>query len=205
MTPAARVQAAIELLDLVIKAARHRGASADRIVAEWFRARRFAGSKDRRAVRDLLYRAIRACGPVPDSGRMAMLRLAQEDPSLLPLFDGSRHGPQPLHEGERAAAGGCAPAWLEERLAASDITGDELAALLGRAPLDVRINTLRGTAPELPEAGERTQARHGLRYPSGTQVKQWDAFRNGAIEVQDTASQLACEALAAGPGEAVID
>ena len=52
MTPAARVQAAIEILDLVITAARNNGAPADRIVSDWFRTRRFAGSKDRRAVRE---------------------------------------------------------------------------------------------------------------------------------------------------------
>ena len=46
MTPAARVQSAIEILDEVIASARRGGASADRIAAEWFRAHRFAGSKD---------------------------------------------------------------------------------------------------------------------------------------------------------------
>lgn len=205
MTPAARVQAAIELLDLVIAAARSRGSPADRIVAEWFKTRRYAGSKDRRAVRDLLFRAIRACGPLPASGRAAMLRLAESDETLLTLFDGSRHGPAPVSEGEQAAAGGYAPGWLERRLADSDIAGAELAALLDRAPLDLRINTLREPEPDLPEAGTPTQARLALRYPGGTQVEQWDAFRQGAIEVQDTASQLACEILDARPGEQVID
>ena len=69
MTPAARVQAAIELVDAVIDAARSDGAPADRLIANYFRTRRYAGSKDRRAVRELVYRAIRACGPVPASGR----------------------------------------------------------------------------------------------------------------------------------------
>ncbi|MEE4207155.1 MAG: RsmB/NOP family class I SAM-dependent RNA methyltransferase, partial [Erythrobacter sp.] len=64
MTPAARVQAAIEVLDLVIEAAKGEGAPADRILADYFRARRYAGSKDRRAVRELVYRAVRLCGPV---------------------------------------------------------------------------------------------------------------------------------------------
>ena len=58
MTPAARVQAAIELLDTVITSARSKGAPADRIIAEYFRTRRYAGSKDRRAVRDLVYQAM---------------------------------------------------------------------------------------------------------------------------------------------------
>ena len=85
MTPAARVQSAIELLDSVIGAARSQGAPADRILSEWFKANRFAGSKDRRAIRELVFSAIRACGPVPESGRAAMLRLAEGDPALAGL------------------------------------------------------------------------------------------------------------------------
>ena len=54
MTPLARIQAGIEILDLIIAAAQTGGASADRIVAEWFRTRRCAGSKDRRAGRELV-------------------------------------------------------------------------------------------------------------------------------------------------------
>ena len=96
MTPAARVQTAIELLDRIVEAARAKAAPADRILAEWFRSNRFAGSKDRRAIRELVYAAIRACGPVPATGRAAMLRLAQDDPAIAPLFDGSHYGPAPL-------------------------------------------------------------------------------------------------------------
>lgn len=205
MTPAARLQAAIELLDLIIAAAREEGPAADRIIAEWFRQRRYAGSADRRAVRELVYRAIRACGPVPESGRAAALRLAETDAALPALFDGSRHAPPPLGESDRPARGGIAPEWLEQVLAASDIAGAEALALLDRAPLDIRINSLKAGQAILPEQGTPTVARHGLRFPSGTAVEQWDAWRNGAIEVQDTASQLVCEAVAARPGETVID
>ena len=60
MTPAARVQTSIELLDAIIQSARVKGAPADRILAEWFRGNRFAGSKDRRAIRELVFSAIRA-------------------------------------------------------------------------------------------------------------------------------------------------
>lgn len=69
MTPAARVQAAIELLDQIIDAAKSKGAPADRLIANYFKQRRYAGSKDRRAVRELVYAAVRACGPIPVSGR----------------------------------------------------------------------------------------------------------------------------------------
>jgi 16S rRNA (cytosine967-C5)-methyltransferase len=205
MTPAARVQAAIEVLDRVIAAARSNGAPADRIVAEWFKARRFAGSGDRRAVRDLVFRAIRLCGEVPASGRAAMLLLAREDDALAGLFDGSRHAPAPIDLGEPVAAAGVAPGWLITALAKSGVAGEEAAALLDRAPLDVRVNTLRAGRAELPPGGERTVAANGWRYPHGTRIEDTPAWAEGMIEVQDTGSQLACEAVAARPGESVID
>lgn len=205
MTPAARVQAAIEVLDLVIAAARANGAPADRIVGDWFRSRRFAGSKDRRAVRELVFGAIRACGEVPESGRAAMLLLARGDPAIESLFDGSRHGPAPIVAGEPVASGGVAPGWLVDAFASSGIDGPEASALLGRAPLDVRLNTLRVALAEMPEGGERTVAAHGWRYPPGTPIEDSAAWLAGMIEVQDTGSQLACEAVGARSGESVID
>ncbi len=207
MTPAARVQAAIELLDAIITAARSNGPPADRLIAEGFRLRRYAGSKDRRAVRELVYRAIRACGPVPPSGRAAMLRLAEQDAVLASLFDGSPYGPSAIDPGEVAAEGGIAPPWLAERLAASGTTGEEAAALLARAPLDLRVNTLKAAREglELPVPAELLAAPNGLRLPEGSQVEQWDAYARGLVEVQDCGSQLACLAAAAQPGETVID
>ena len=207
MTPAARVQAAIELLDGVIAAAAAQGAPADRLIADYFRARRYAGSKDRRAVRELVYDAIRACGPVPASGRAAMLRLAATDPDMLALFDGSPHGPPAVGESEQAAEGDLAPAWLTKALKGSWIAGAEAEALLGRAPLDIRVNALKAdrATVELPMPAEPLAAPHGLRLPAGTPVDQWDAYRDGAIEVQDHGSQLACLAVGAKPGETVID
>jgi 16S rRNA (cytosine967-C5)-methyltransferase len=207
MTPAARVEAAIGLLDGVIASALAKGPPADRILADWFKANRFAGSKDRRAIRELVYRAIRACGPIPHSGRAAMLRLAEEDPSLLLLFDGSNYGPAAIEDGELVAEGGIAPSWLAERLAQSDIAGPEALALLDRAPLDIRVNSLKADREslELPEAGELLPTAQGVRLPFGTQVEQWPEYAEGLIEVQDCGSQLACAAVGARPGETVID
>lgn len=207
MTPQARVQAGIEILDLVIAAAQGGGASADRITADWFRTRRFAGSKDRRAVRELVFGAIRACGEVPASGRAAMLRLGELEPAILPLFDGQGHGPAPIGPGEPVATGGVAPAWLEAALDKSGIVGTAAEALLGRAPLDLRVNTLKADREtiSLPEPGELLAAPQGLRFPAGTPVEQWDAYSQGLIEVQDGGSQIACLAAQAQPGETVID
>lgn len=209
MTPSARVQAAIDLLDAVIVAARGQGASADRIAAEWFRARRYVGSKDRRAIRELVWSAIRACGPVPVSGRAAMLRLAADDVALTALFDGSNYGPAPILAGEPVAEGGIAPSWLVDRLAAAGLDAQDQASLLGRAPLDIRANTLKTTRDELcarlPVEAEPAIAPHALRLPSGSAAETWPEFSEGMFEVQDAGSQLTCMALGVQPGEAVVD
>jgi 16S rRNA (cytosine967-C5)-methyltransferase len=207
MIPAARVQAAIELLDAIIPAARSKGAPADRIIADYFRARRYAGSKDRRAVRDLVYQAIRLCGPVPANGRAAMLAVAGQDPAIAALFDGSPHGPAPRAEGEAAASTGLAPKWLAAGLRASGLGGREIAALLGRAPLDIRVNALKADRAglNLPEAGEPLASAQGLRFPPGTPVEQWEAYEQGLVEIQDLGSQLIVEALPVTPGDTIID
>lgn len=205
MTPPARVQAAIEILDIVIAAVRSNGAPADRIVAEWFKTRRFAGSGDRRAVRDLVFRAVRACGEVPANGRAAMLLLAKQDEALARLFDGSTHAPAEIAPDEPIATAGIAPAWLVVALAQSGVSAIEASSLLDRAPLDVRVNSLRAGRADLPPGGERTLAPDGWRYPHGTRIEDTAAWRDGMLEVQDTGSQLACEAVDARPGESIID
>ncbi len=116
MTPAARLQAAIEVLDEVIAAARDNGPPADTIVTHYFKQRRYAGSKDRRAVRELVFRAVRRTAERPKSGRSAALGLAEDEPELLTLF-GQPRGPEPLNDptkqqrrlmSQTGSAGGCA-------------------------------------------------------------------------------------------------
>lgn len=207
MTPAARVQSAIVILDAIIDAARSNSAPADRIMADWAKANRYAGSKDRRAVRELVYGAIRDCGPIPATGRAAMLRHFGEDTALRALFDGSNYGPAAIDRAEPVAKGGVAVDWLANLLAKSGISREEGESLLERAPLDIRVNALRADREtiELPEAGETLAAPHALRFATGTQVEQWPAYREGRIEVQDHGSQWACAAVKAQPGETIID
>ncbi len=207
MTPAARIQASIELLDQIIDAAKSEGAPADRLITAYFKQRRYAGSKDRRAVRELVYRAIRVCSEMPENGRAAMLALGEDDAGIVDLFDGEGHGPQPIGQGEKAARRGTAPAWLTQALEASSIFAETQGAMLGRAALDCRVNALKAHRDtlELPEAGEPLAAPNALRFDAGTQVEQWDAYKDGLIEVQDHGSQLACMAMSVQPGENIID
>ncbi len=209
MTPAARVEAAIEILDAVILAACSEGAPADRIIGDYFRTRRYAGSQDRRAVRELVYRVIRAIGEVPASGRAAMLAYASlpDGTDILACFDGSPHGPAPVGPDERGAAPGVVPDWLAQALMASGIDEATIAAMTARAPLDVRVNRLKAERATLalPEAGDVLPAPDGLRFSAGTPVERWDAYGQGLIEVQDLGSQLIVAALPVAPGDTVID
>jgi 16S rRNA (cytosine967-C5)-methyltransferase len=207
MTPSARVQAAIEILDEVIASARDDGPPADAIVTHYFKARRYAGSKDRRAVRDLVFRTIRRAGERPESGRSAMVGLAGEDAGLAALFDGSSHGPAPIGEEEGAAAE-LVPGWMQAELSPL-VTSAEWPALLERAPLDLRVNVARTTREAMLEAFEGAEAASlspwGIRLPPDSRVDQHPAFAEGLVEVQDEGSQLIALACAPGGGQNILD
>lgn len=208
MTPQARVQAAIELLDEIIVAAAGQGAAADTLIARYFKTRRYAGSKDRRAVRDLIYAAIRRAGERPLNGRAALIGLAQEQVELKEFFDGSPHAPAPIIETEPVAERSVAPKWLVERLERT-IPPSDMPALLERAPLDLRVNRLKGSRDAvlaaLPDGIATRHAPDGIRLPEGYQIEQAGIWKDGSIEIQDEGSQLAALATEAEPGATVID
>jgi 16S rRNA (cytosine967-C5)-methyltransferase len=210
MTPGARVQAAIECLDLIADAARDSGAAADTIIARYFAARRYAGSKDRRAVRDLIYDVVRSMGDRPASGRGAMIGHARANaPQLLALFGGIGHTPAALVHNEISSAPNPAPGWLVEKLERrfGKDTPRQVAALLGRAPLDLRVNTLLTTRDAVHiEGAEPTRfAANGLRTTLPLAVEATPQFLAGEIEIQDEGSQLAAAVCGAEPGMTVVD
>ena len=208
MTPGARVQAAIELLDQVIAAAANDGAPADTLVQRYFKTRRYAGSKDRRAVRELLFRTIRLIAERPVSGRAAMLALADHDPEVAVLFDGVAHGPATREPGETSAPTGIVPQWILAEL--SPLVGaDELPVLLERAPLDLRVNLAKTTrdvmAAHFPGSAPTRLSPWGLRLPPDVAVSSDPAFVDGRVEVQDAGSQLIALACAPADGMNILD
>ncbi len=202
MTPAARIQAAIEIVDAVVASARDDGPPADAIVSAYFKTRRYAGSKDRRAVRDLVFRAIRRSATPPLDGRAALLGIDE----ATALFDGSAHGPAPQQVGEQAMPASFIPDWIQPLL--SPLVGEsEWPALLERAPIDLRVNVAQTTRQAMLTSIEDSQATDlspwGLRLATDRRIDDHPAFVEGLVEVQDEGSQLI--ALAGKPaGDMVI-
>lgn len=220
MTPAARVNAAIGLLDEILD-----GRPAEQVLLRWSRASRYAGSGDRAAVRDLVYEALRRRNSLAAlggrlSGRGLMIGLCREagqDPGE--VFTGATYAPEPLSEEERSAGGGDAedlPDWLLP-LWRHSLGADAAAvarAMGARAPVWLRVNPLRGTIAEamamLAEDGIDAEASRDL--PGALRVTRGErrvnggrAYREGLVELQDLSPQLACAALPLREGDRVLD
>jgi len=207
MTPAARLQAAIEVLDEVIASARDDGPPADSIVTRYFKHRRYAGSKDRRAVRELVFRAIRRSAERPESGRSAILGLVDDEPNLAELF-GQPRGPEPRADQEFGSLASIVPEWLVPELSPL-VEESEWPALLERAPLDLRVNVARASRQELVAQFEGASPTPlgpwGIRLPPDSRVDDHTAFAEGLIEIQDEGSQLIALACEPKDGDRILD
>lgn len=197
MTPAARVQAAIEILDEVITACRDAGPAADTLLRHYFRKRRYAGSKDRRAVRALVYETIRTLGERPSSGRAALLGAR---PDLAALFGEGPHAPPPLAEGEPRAASGSAPHWLLDRL------GTRFdPAMLTRAPIDIRVNSIKASRNDLKYLGDPIKHLPQALRGGPDDIAHRSEFVQGLVEIQDAGSQHVVRTCGAAPDELTVD
>ena len=227
MTPAGRTEAAIELLGVILKDER----PADAVANDFFRARRFIGSGDRRAVSERVWRVLRSYR------RLGWWLLDQPTPRLLVAasllldgrtlddFTGGRFAPGALAPSERAVLRRLegrtldhpsmpdpvrleAPDWIVARISAED-----LRALLEPALLDLRANLLKTTrgearaalAAEGVEAVPTPLSPWGLRIEGRRQVTNGVVFRNGLVEIQDEGSQLVAALVDARPGMRVVD
>src|SRR6187399_1792989 len=236
MTPAARLSAAIELIE-TIDAQRVPAAKA---LKEWGTAHRYAGSGDRAAISGLIWDVLRRRASsawlmdadTPRARMLGMLKLERgmDAEAIAALCDGGRFAPEPLTEAERTAltsrtledapahVAGDYPEWLDAPLAA--VFGDdrvaEATAMASRAPLDLRVNTLKAKREKVLASLKHLGAQDtpwspiGLRIELGADARNpgihaEEEFIKGGIEVQDEGSQLAALFSAAKPGEQVID
>lgn len=241
MRPSARIQAAIELVAAIEDATFGNGAATDDVVRGYFRPRRYAGSGDRRAIAALAYDAVRhrakdiwrleQTGVEAGPDLRIALRLWDRGTDWRPLFAGGEaHGPQALSPEETRALEQApafdiaqAPAWvrfgfpeflsdaIETRF--GDRLGPELTGLAQRAPLDLRVNTLKTVLRKAREhllkegisAGLMSWSPIGLRADAGTRITAVESYRQGWVEIQDEGSQLAAMLAAAKPGDQVLD
>jgi 16S rRNA (cytosine967-C5)-methyltransferase len=236
VTPGARLAAAIEVLDAI---AAGKG-PADGVLKAWGKSHRFAGSKDRRAIAERVYNTLRARGRLQaDLGEtevtargLVLCALRRLDGLALPEIEApfaDGHAPAPLTDAERARlaapypeapewAEAGVPAFLAEALKAQygqAWRADAEALVAPRAPVDLRVNLLRGgrdgalrlLARDGFEAEPSPLSALGLRLPAATapDVQSTRAFTSGWIEVQDEGSQLAAALAGARPGETVVD
>jgi 16S rRNA (cytosine967-C5)-methyltransferase len=236
MTPGARLAAAIEVFEAI---ERERRPAAGALKA-WSAAHRFAGSGDRAAIAGLVYDALRRRSSsawimgaeTPRAILLGMLKRERglDSDAVAGLADGSRYAPETLSEDEcqRLDAGnldgapphvaGDYPEWLDAHLrsAFGEARAEEGAALSSRAPLDLRVNTLKADRDKVldmladlaPEPARWSP--WGLRIRLGAEAKSpaihaEPAFLKGMIEVQDEGSQLAALFTGAKPGEQVLD
>lgn len=225
MTPAARQQAAIEILDLILD-----GEAAEKALTSWGRRNRYAGSKDRAAVRDHVFTALRcrrsfAVLGGAQTGRglvLGALRAAGSDPET--VFSGQGYGPSPLTEAESAAPADFAsdaerldiPDWVWPSFNDSLGEAAEAAgvALQSRAPVHLRVNLLRSNRADAIEA----LAEEGILcepHPAsetalevtqgGRKIRNSDCFADGLVELQDAASQAVVDQLPLQDGMRVLD
>ncbi|MGN6311081.1 MAG: RsmB/NOP family class I SAM-dependent RNA methyltransferase [Xanthobacteraceae bacterium] len=236
MTPGARLAAAIE----VISAIDTQRVPAAKALKEWGTAHRFAGSGDRAAISGLVFDVLRRRASsawimdddTPRARVFGMMKLERgmSADALAALCDGSRFAPDTLSPAERhaltvrtvdgapAPVAGDYPEWMDAHLA--EVFGDdrvaEAAAMARRAPLDLRVNTLKAkrekVAASLAHLGAKPTrwSPWGLRIALGADARNpgihaEEDFVKGGVEVQDEGSQLAALFSGAKPGEQVID
>ncbi|PJI91663.1 16S rRNA (cytosine967-C5)-methyltransferase [Yoonia maricola] len=209
MTPGARVAAAIAVLDEI-----QGGAAAEQALTAWARGSRYAGSKDRAAVRDHVFDVLRAKRSLGDgSGRSLMQRLAlREGWDIAALFSGDGHAAAPLSAEEHDAlavplqlsdAARCdVPEWLWPLWQYSLGDQAEAAAITqqGRAAVFLRVNGNKATVAQATQA--LAQDTIGVvAYPTAPgclrvttnprRIKTSAAYLTGLVELQDAASQEA--------------
>ncbi|HXV74247.1 MAG TPA: RsmB/NOP family class I SAM-dependent RNA methyltransferase, partial [Sphingomonadales bacterium] len=169
MTPSARLKAAQGLLDDFLKSAR----PLDVTLKGFFKANRYAGSSDRRAIQDTVFAVVRSLESLkwrlaeakakPTARNVLLAHLQVTGSFSAPLFGQPPYGLEALNSDEESflarlekilteppeAARFNMPVWLFEKFKARfpDTYPRVLEKLNDRAPIALRVNTLK-TTPE---------------------------------------------------------
>jgi 16S rRNA (cytosine967-C5)-methyltransferase len=231
-----RIAAAIDILGEVLD--RHRPASA--ALKEWGRAHRFAGSGDRHAIGTLVFDVLRRRNALAfameDASPRALVLAALHDLWKKPvdeiaLWTDEIHGPGALSADERSLldrpraasaplhVAGNIPEWLVSSFerAFGARAAEEGAGLAERAPVDLRVNTLKADRTKLITALAKYGASEGPLSPwcvriappgpdaRNPNVEAEPAHGKGWFEIQDAGSQVAALMSGVKPGEQVAD
>jgi 16S rRNA (cytosine967-C5)-methyltransferase len=179
MTPAARIAAAIDLLEVIEGAPKR---PADAVASDFFRSRRYIGSGDRRAVSERVWAVLRAhrrigwwLDDAPETPRLlvaaSLLLEGWKGDGVAQAFSGGKFASAPLDRAEVAALARIEghtldhprmpeavrleiPDWLLPHLKArfGPTLSTEMAAMGQPATLDLRVNLLKGTRAQAQTA-----------------------------------------------------
>ena len=199
------------------------GMAAEQALSRWSRRSRFAGSKDRAAVRDHVFDALRQWRSAAQAGgsdtprgvMIGLMRLQGAD--LETLFDGAGYAPAPLTEEEATPPAPPQdrgvrwdmPDWLLPHLDRSLGPKAEATALAlrDRAPVTLRVNTARTTLEQARadlqadgiKTAPNTLADEALTITQGPRkLRGSSVYLDGRVELQDAASQAVVVALPSG-------
>jgi 16S rRNA (cytosine967-C5)-methyltransferase len=236
MREGGKIAAAIMVLEDVLE----RRTPVKDAVRDWGKRARYAGSKDRAWISGLVLDALRRKNSIehqmeakgPRALAIGALKAAWGwDVRKVEEAFKDEHAPAALSPKEREAlllasdpaapafVRGDYPEWLGPHLARAfgPDAVPEAMAMASRAPLDLRINTLKSDAEKAGRALESVKAKaipellNGFRVPApdaierGESVEAIPAYSKGWVEVQDMGSQIAAAATCAAAGEQVLD
>ncbi|MCP5073828.1 MAG: RsmB/NOP family class I SAM-dependent RNA methyltransferase [Rhodobacteraceae bacterium] len=228
MTPAARYAAAITILDAFLG-----GGPVEKTLSNWARRNRYAGSKDRAAVRDITFDCLRnlrsfqwAAG---GEGARALTigHCLMQGTELHQIFSGIGYAPDVLSAEESTVlvrqdkqmpdgVKADLPDWLLDqfRLSLGDAFERTTEILKSRAPVDLRVNLRKCGLPAAQKALEAVGigtetvdlAATALRVTSNPRrIASSEPYVSGQIELQDAASQAVVAHLPLANAARILD
>ncbi|MDJ0931276.1 RsmB/NOP family class I SAM-dependent RNA methyltransferase [Breoghania sp.] len=237
MKDGGRLSAAIEILDDL----ENRRRPVQEALKDWGAHHRFAGSGDRTEIGNLVFDVLRKRSSLvwrmdSESARDLVLGVyalewGHDVDAISTVLSADQHAPEPLSDNEKAAIAANSlqgapdwvkadiPEWLWPSFSSNfdDEAVTEGIALAQRAPIDLRVNTLKATREKVMKrlgslgavptpispTGVRLRAKPGAARMPHVQAE--EGYRKGWFELQDEASQVASLLVFAQAGEQVLD